>query len=136
MEWFSKNKYWLAGGGFFILSFVLRFLSVDQTIHPTGWDGYYYVMQVHSWMTYGHMQSPDYSLIYPFFVIITFFTGDPVIGFKIGTALIAGLLAMSVFYYLKRRDVALVVICAACGYIIFSPLVTYFILQFPKNALG
>ncbi|MEI9921605.1 MAG: hypothetical protein WDO14_22870 [Bacteroidota bacterium] len=136
MEWFSKNKTWLIAIGFFILSTTLRFLSGDQTHHPTGWDGYYYVMQVHSWMTSGHMQSPDYSLIYPYFTIITFIVHDPIPGFKIGTALISGLLTISIFYYLIRKDVALMIVCAACSYIAFSPLVTYFILQFPKNALG
>jgi hypothetical protein len=135
MERFLKNKAWPAAA-FFILSVALRFLSGNQTSHPTGWDGYYYVMQVHSWITSGHMQSPDFSLIYPFFTIITFITGDPITGFKVGTALIAGLLTLSVFYYLIHRDVPLVVVCAACSYILFSPLITYFILQFPKNALG
>jgi hypothetical protein len=136
MEWFSKNKHWIIGAGYFILSAVLRFLSSHQTTHPTGWDGYYYVMQVHSWMTFGHMQSPDFSLIYPFFAVVTFITGDPIIGFKVGTALIGGILTVSVYCYLVRRGVVLSIICAACGYIAFSPLITYFILQFPKNALG
>jgi hypothetical protein len=136
MEWFLKNKNWIIGAGFLVLSTLLRFLSGDQTEHPTGWDGYYYVMQVHSWMSSGHMQSPDFSLIYPYLTIMTFVTGDPVTGFKIGTALIAGLLTLSVYYYLLDRKVALTVICVACGYIAFSPLITYFILQFPKNAFG
>lgn len=136
MEWFSKNKLWLIGVGFFILSAALRFLAANQTGHPTGWDGYYYVMQVHSWIEFGHMQAPDYSLIYPFFTVITLVAGDPILGFKIGVALISGLLTTSVFYYLVRRDVALTIVCVACSYLVFSPLVTYFILQFPKNALG
>ncbi|MEJ0033596.1 MAG: hypothetical protein WDO15_26105 [Bacteroidota bacterium] len=136
MAWFLKNKLWLIGAGFFILSTALRFFSGNQTSHPTGWDGYYYVMQVHSWMTYGHMQSPDYSLIYPYFTFITFFTSDPITGFRIGTAIIGGLLVISVYRYLLGKDVALIITCAACSYIVFSPLITYFVLQFPKNALG
>jgi hypothetical protein len=136
MEWFSKNKQWLIGTGFFILPAILRFLAADQTVHPTGWDGYYYVMQVHSWIEFGHMQAPDSSLIYPFFALITFIMGDPVLGFKAGVAIIAGLLTVSVYYYLLSRNVASTTVCIACSYLVFSPLVTYFVLQFPKNALG
>jgi len=136
MEWFSKNNKWIVGAGFFTLSAILRFLSANQTEHPTGWDGYYYVMQVHSWMTFGHMQSPDFSLIYPFFMIVTFITGDPVLGFKIGTGLIGGLLVLSVYRYIVRRHVSITIVFIACGYLVFSPLVTYFVLQFPKNIKG
>ncbi len=56
--------------------------------------------------------------------------------FKIGVALIAGLLTTSVYYYLVRRNVSWLLVIIACSYVTFSPLITYFILQFPKNALG
>lgn len=136
MEWFSKNRTWLAALGFFILSATLRFLSANQSQHPSGWDGYYYVMQVHSWITFGYMQSPDFSLIYPFLAAITLITGEPILAFKIGVALIAGLLTTSVFYCIIRQRASWLMAIVACSYISFSPLVTYFVLQFPKNALG
>lgn len=136
MEWFSRNKIWLTGAGFFILAAILRFLAANQTEHPTGWDGYYYVMQVHSWIASGHMQAPDFSLIYPFFASITLIAGDPILGFKIGVAILGGLLTASVYYYLLRRNVSMTVVVVACSYIVFSPLITYFVLQFPKNVLG
>lgn len=136
MEWFSRNKTLLIGLGLSILSAVVRFLAVNQTSHPTGWDGYYYVMQVHSWITYGHLQSPDFSLIYPFLTGITLIVGDFILGFKIGVAMLSGMLIGAVFFYLHKRSVPLVWICIACGYLIFSPLTTYFLMQFPKNTLG
>jgi hypothetical protein len=136
MDWFSKNKYWLAGSGFFILSAILRFVAVDQTPHPSGWDGYYYVMQVHSWLTFGYLHSPDFSLIYPYFAAITYLVGDPILGFKVGVSIISGLLVVSVFFSLNKRSSDFALVCLICSYLVFSPLTTYFIFQFPKNALG
>ena len=136
MEWFSKNRSWLACIGFFALSATLRFLAVNQTPHPSGWDGYYYVMQVHSWITFGHLQAPDYSLIYPYFTAIALITGNVILAFKIGVAILAGLLIVAVFYALHKRSVPFGWICIACSYLVFSPLITYFVLQFPKNVLG
>ncbi|HZY81542.1 MAG TPA: hypothetical protein VFE50_18595 [Cyclobacteriaceae bacterium] len=128
MEWFSKNKFWLTGVGLSILSTAVHFLAVNQTIHPTGWDGYYYVMQVHSWLTFGYLQSPDFSLIYPFLTVIAAAAGNAILGYKIGVAIISGLLTATIYFKKQSALVAL--------YVTASPLVTYFILQFPKNALG
>lgn len=136
MEWFLKNKHWIAAAIFFAMSVALRFISASQTAHPTGWDGYYYVMQVHSWLTFGHLQSPDYSLIYPYFAAISFIVRDYILAYQIGVAILSGLLIAAVFYSLKKRGVELGWICIVCSYLLFSPLTTYFILQFPKNTLG
>lgn len=136
MEWFSKNKYGLTVTAMFVLSVVFRFLSASQSVHPNGWDGYYYVMQVHSWLTYGHLQSPDFSLIYPFLAAIAFITQDFILSYHIGAALISGLLIISVCYALQQRNVPLEWIALLAAYLVFSPLITYFVLQFPKNALG
>jgi hypothetical protein len=136
MEWFSRNKAAVAGTALTVLSVVLRFLASDQTPHPTGWDGYYYVMQVHSWITHGYLQSPDFSLIYPFFTVIAWIVGDVILAFKIGIALLSGLLVAVVFGSLVKRNIPLSWVCILCAYLVFSPLTTYFILQFPKNTLG
>lgn len=136
MGWFSKNKAAILGLALAILACVVRYLAVDQTKHPSGWDGYYYVMQVHSYLTYGHLQSADSSLIYPYFILIAGFTGDVIPGIKIGIALLSGLLTGTVFYSLLKKQTPLSWACVAGAYLAFSPLVTYFLLQFPKNALG
>jgi len=62
-------------------------------------------MQVHSWLTYGYLQSADFSLIYPFFAAVTLIVTDFILGFKIGVALLGGLLVASVYFSLVRRDV-------------------------------
>jgi hypothetical protein len=136
MEWFSKNKTWLAATGLFAISVLVRYLSVDQSNHPTGWDGYYYLMQIRAWTVNGHLQSADYSLIYPFFISIAMIVGDALVAFKVGVALLSGFLTLAIFYYLYRRGISLMWMIAAGAYICFSPIITYFILQFPKNVLG
>jgi len=136
MEWFSRNKYWITGAFLFALSVTLRFLSASQTAHPTGWDGYYYVMQVHSWFTYGHLQSADFSLIYLYFAAIAFITHNYILSYQVGVALLSGLLSITVYYSLIKRNVSFGWVCLVSSYLLFSPLTTYFILQFPKNVLG
>ncbi len=136
MEWFSKNRWWLGGVALFCTGVVVRFLAVDQTPHPTGWDGYYYAMQIRSWIIHGRLQSADASLIYPYFIFIAMILGDTILAFKAGVALLSGILVLSTYWYLWRRGVYFGFVFLAGAYVCFSPLLTYFILQFPKNILG
>lgn len=135
-DWFSKNSIWITGAFLTIASGIIHFFAVDQTRHPTGFDGYYYVMQVHSYLTYGHLQSLDSSLIYPFLIFISGFAGDAITGFKVGVTILSMALVGSVFWSLWKRQVPLMTIALLCAWLLFSPTLTFFLNQFPKNALG
>lgn len=119
-----------------VLAFFHVLLSANQTSYANGWDGYYYVMQAHSWLTYGHLQSIDYSLIYPFFISIDWLVGDYILGHKLGVSLLSVILVVVAFrftYKISNRSKASILVAA---YLIFSPTFNYFVIQFPKNALG
>lgn len=122
--------------GLFLIATTVRFISLNQTPFANGWDGYYYVMQVHSFLSYGHLQSVDYSLIYPYFTIFSLFIKDYEIAFKVGTAVLSGLLTFSVFHVVYRSTKSFNLATLAAVYVIFSPGITFFVSQFPKNLLG
>ncbi|MCP4180500.1 MAG: hypothetical protein GY756_22285, partial [bacterium] len=60
----------------FILSFIIRFIALKQTPYANGWDGYYYIMQSYTFLERGAMRSLDYSLIYPFYIAVSFIVKD------------------------------------------------------------
>ncbi|MEL6536970.1 MAG: hypothetical protein AAFQ98_16230, partial [Bacteroidota bacterium] len=113
-----------------------QWAALQQTPYANGWDGYYYVMQAHSWLTYGHLHSPDYSLIYPLVTAISALAGDFALGYKITDALLAiGLVGMA-FGLVKSKTDSLILAALAGALVIASPTLTYFVVQFPKNTLG
>ncbi|MEO9870088.1 EpsG family protein [Ekhidna sp.] len=137
MPWSSKNRFGLLTAiGFGLLSFGLRMIVLNKSPYPNGWDGYYYVMQSHSWLTYGYLQSLDYSIIYPYFTFLSWLIGDYILAFKFGSALLgAALVSASCIIVRKHSNNWLLVLIIGC-YLLFSPTLTFFIIQFPKNALG
>jgi hypothetical protein len=136
MAWNSENNRSTWIGIFCLILGFSRILFISlQTEYVNGWDGYYYVMQIHSWFTYGNLQSLDYSLIYPYFGFIHFFIPDYEFGHKFGTALLGGVLIWS-SYHLTRTITPKPISILVPIFLIFSPTYTYLLLQFPKNALG
>ncbi|MEQ9307173.1 MAG: EpsG family protein [Marinoscillum sp.] len=119
-----------------VCGITFKFLALNQTDYANGWDGYYYVMQAHSWLEFGHLQSLDYSPVYPFYTAICYLIGNYELGYKVGSSIIAGLLMISVgvlVYGIKKDFVSVLIIL---NLLCFSPLFTYFVAQFPKNTMG
>lgn len=137
MDWSLNNKgHWPLVLGLALLSLILRFIALNQTAHPNGWDGYYYVMQVHSWMSFGYLQSVDYSLIYPYFLVITYFLGDFALAFKVGSAILSAAIIATIYFLILKFSRRTCLAFLGIAFLLFSPTMTYFTSQFPKNALG
>ncbi len=111
------------------VSVLLHFWAFHQTPFATGWDSYFYLVQVKSLEETGTMHSPEASLIYPYLQVFYWFTGDYVLGMKIGVALLCGIFTLLVC----RRGAAFPLLGA---WSLFSPQLTYFAAQYPKNLLG
>lgn len=139
MIWFLKNKQlkiWLSGLILFLLALLIRWLALNQTPYANGWDGYYYVMQAHSWLTYHHLQSPDYSLIYPYYIALSYFLGQYELAYKMGAALLSAAFSLSCFLIIYKSTKNPWIAILAASITIFSPGITFFTAQFPKNLLG
>ncbi|QSE99183.1 EpsG family protein [Fulvivirga lutea] len=130
-----KGNAWI-GVGLFILSFILRLAALLQTDYANGWDGYYYVMQSHSLIEYGHMQSLDYSLIYPYFTLLSLLINDYVLAVKVGSALLAAVLSFLIYTIVTKVSSNRYLGLLGASFSLFSPGITFITASFPKNLLG
>lgn len=120
----------------FTVSFVYRFLALSQTPYANGWDGYFYINQVRSFVEEGKMDVPDSSLIYPLLMLVQVVTNNYILSLKILSCVLAGSFSMSVFLLsLKWSDNIRAAMVLAC-FTLFSPHLTYFAAQYPKNLFG
>jgi hypothetical protein len=119
-----------------ILSSYFRLDSYLQTQFANGWDSYFYLIQLKSYIESGEMHSSDLSLIYPLMIGIQHFVGDYVSTFKFTALLLIAISLLCSFLVglriTKKTEVALVLSSFFC----FSPHLTYFASQYPKNLLG
>ncbi len=120
----------------FFISFILHFIALNQTPFANGWDGYYYIMQAYTFIEKGAMRSPDYSLIYPYYIILSYLVRDYILAFKIGSAVLSGILTVSAFFTSKKLTNNIFTSFLVAAFFIFSPTFYYFTAQFPKNLLG
>ncbi len=125
---------WLTAIFLAILSAALRFQALRQTSFANGWDSYFYLLQIKSWLETGSMHSPEASMIYPFFAVFYWFSGDYVFGFKSGAAVLAGIFTLAVFLFFEKNNLRWAMFAAA--WTIFSPQLTWFAGQYPKNMMG
>lgn len=119
-----------------ILSFCLRFYSFQQTSFATGWDSYFYLIQIKSLLEEGAMHSSDLSLVYPFMRLIYFLIGDYELMFKISAALLSAFFTISVGTLSLKISKHWQLTSLTCAFTLCSPHLTYFAAQYPKNLLG
>lgn len=125
--------------GLAIVSAELRFWAFSQTPYANGWDSYFYLVQLKSLEETGRMHSPEASLIYPYLRLFYWMTGDYVLAMKAGTAILAGAFSASVFWLSQgpTRKLPFTFCSLLLGaWSLFSPHLTYFAAQYPKNLLG
>jgi hypothetical protein len=119
-----------------ILGFIFRWMAFQQTEYANGWDAYYYLIQINSYAETGEMHSSEWNLYYPILISINFILNDPVMAVKVLSALLATLFGVSIYYLAKSLKLPIFISFFAVSLIIFSPELTYFTAQWPKNLLG
>ena len=85
------------------------------------------------------MHSPEASLIYPYLRLFYWLTGDYMLGMKAGAAVLSGMFTGTMFWaarnQVQNQSAALPPVLLA-AWSVFSPHLTYFAAQYPKNLLG
>lgn len=120
-----------------LASALLRLWAFAQTPFANGWDAYFYLVQVKTWVEHGQMHSPEASLIYPLMRIILWLTSDYVWMYKIGAAILAGAFTAVAMWFTSRSSLIPHPSSLLLGaWTVFSPHLTYFAAQYPKNLLG
>ncbi len=131
-----------------LLAALLRFEAFSQTPFANGWDSYFYLVQLKSLEISGRMHSPEASLIYPYLRVFYWLSGDFVLGMKIGVAVLCGVWVAVVYWYCAiaipeklpessaQKTARLMAAWPGAALALFSPQLTYFAAQYPKNLLG
>ncbi len=148
-----KNKATLQYSNFILIpllclgSIVFRFLALSQTPFANGWDSYFYLVQIKSWIETGQMHTSEHSIIYPYLILFYWLTSDYILCIKLGVSTLTGIYVWAIqdvagifFNKITLKHVGtggsfntrLVV----AGFALFSPHLTYFAAQFPKNLMG
>lgn len=115
-----------------VASALLRFQAFSQSPYANGWDGYFYLVQIRAWVETGRMHSPEASLIYPLLRFWLWCTGDYVLMYQCCAAALAGIFTAVVLWMALSRPRAWLL----GSWALFSPQLTYFAAQYPKNLLG
>lgn len=120
----------------FLASFIIRLIALEQTSYANGWDAYYYLIQIKALITEGKMHSPDISTIYPLLLLIVKLSGNYILSFKVTAAITAGLVSTSIFLLAHKLSNSVKASIIVASLSLFSPTLTFFTSQFPKNLLG
>lgn len=89
----------------FIAGVVYASIAIFKTSYAPGWDSYFYIVQVKSWVEIGTLHSERYNLIYPLLYLIHFFTLDYVLSYKLLTILSFSSFPIIVYKLLNALDV-------------------------------
>ncbi len=131
----NKCKIWVIGLLLALFSFIITWLVLNKTHHANGWDGYYYVMQIHTFFRDGVMHASDRSLFYSFLIGLSYVCPNEVITVKIGTSILSMLFTVICFsIVLNKYNWKIATFISIIT--IVSPMATFFAIQFPKNLMG
>ena len=120
----------------FTSSFILRFYIYNKSPFANGWDSYFYIVQIKSYLEEGAMHSSRSSIFYPLLLFFKFLIVDYESTYKITSAFIVACFSLAFFrtawYLSKKSNVAYIM----GAYTLLSFQLTYFGAQYPKNLLG
>ena len=119
-----------------ILSFALRLWAFQQASFATGWDSYFYLIQLKSLIEEGEMHSADWSLIYPLLWLMQSVISDYELTFNYCAALLAACFTLNAGLLTRKMTKNWALALLAVAFTLFSPHLTYFAAQYPKNLLG
>ena len=120
----------------FFSSFLLRFLVYQGSSFANGWDAYFYIIQIKSYVEDGAMHANRISLFYPLLLSWYYLLHDYEQVYQVVSALIVGAFSLQLFrtaHSLNNDSDSKYLIAV---YTLFSPHLTFVGSQFPKNLLG
>lgn len=133
-------KIWIASHWFelliFSFSFILRLHAYTQSPFANGWDGYFYIIQIQSYIEQGVMHSSRHSLYYPLLILFHFFIDNYELTYQVVSASLVACFSLTVFHTSKalnpKSDMGYVVAALT----LISPQLTFFGAQYAKNLMG
>lgn len=120
----------------FLSSFLLRFLIYHSSSFANGWDAYFYIVQIKSYVEEGAMHSNRISLFYPLLLGWYYLIQDYELVYQLVSALIVGAFSLQLFRTANSLNGASDSKYFIAAYTLFSSQLTFVGSQFPKNLLG
>ncbi|WP_258102193.1 hypothetical protein [Marinoscillum pacificum] len=120
----------------FLLSFSFRFWTYNQSSYANGWDAYFYIVQIKSYIEEGSMHSSRVSLFYPLLLAVQFLNGNYELTYKMASSILVGGFSLQLFRTAKSLAPESNFYYLIGAYTLFSPQLTYFGAQFAKNLMG
>ena len=121
----------MAVAGLTATSLGVRTWWLGQTPHPTGLDGYYYVVQLADWHAGLGLHVPDSSWVLPFLGELVGLAGGPIAAQKLGAATLAAACLPAAWLLGRTHSAALG--WALAAWALASPTLTHLAGDFPKN---
>lgn len=119
-----------------LIGFYFHYISLSQSDYSNGWDSYFYLYQVKSLLTDGHLVSNRISIIYPVLALIKCIVSDYVISWKILNSILCLLsifLSYKLIYEVTKNKNSALISASIC---FCSPHFYYFSAQYTKNLMG
>lgn len=119
-----------------IIGSISCWLALTQTPYANGWDSYFYLIQVKSYLEEGAMHSPSASLIYPYLTFFKAITGDYIVGYKMAMSVLCGIfigLSFLVSWLWSNHWGTTLLITAL---VLINPGLVFIAAQYPKHMLG
>lgn len=106
-----------------------------KTKYCLGWDSYFYIDQIKSWVETGNLHSSRINIFYPFLIGINYLVSDYILAYKIASILTFSLFNIGVYVLLsgisdRKSSLLVTLIC------ISNPFLIFFASQYTKNLLG
>ncbi|UII26245.1 hypothetical protein LVD15_23580 [Fulvivirga maritima] len=133
---YSKRSIFWFSSALFLLSFIIRFYLFNLTSFANGWDSYFYIIQIKSFIEEGSMHSSRLSLFYPILLITQYLVNDYELSYKIVSALASAAFSLAFFRLSITLSKNSAIAWLLATYTLVSTHLTYFAAQYPKNLLG
>ncbi len=120
----------------FSFSFLIRLYAYTQSSFANGWDGYFYIIQIQSYVEEGIMHSSRLSLFYPLLLFFQFFIQNYELTYQVVSAFLVGCFTLSIFYTSKALTPKSDMPYLVAALTLISPQLTFFGAQYAKNLFG
>ena len=118
------------------ITFGLHLQGLLESPYANGWDGYFYLIQLKSWVHEGQMHSPDHSPVYWLLRGLYALTKDEMLAFKLLCAGLSALFTFILCAWVQKMSKSTLLGLTMGIWLLFSPSLRFFAAQFPKNLLG
>lgn len=129
-------KYWITIVLLFVVGFGFCSYALFQTNYAPGWDSYFYLDQVKSWMNQGALHSSRLNLIYPSLISLQYIFHDYILSYKTLTIIAYAACPPLLFVLAQKLKLSYWHSLFIALLFIANPISLYFSAQFTKNLIA